>query len=45
MGNTTILKEDAMMTDKEKELITKIRSVPDSGDLLDKLIEIIKRKE
>ena len=45
MGNTTIFKEDAIMTDKEKELLMKIRSVPNSGDLLDKLIEIIKRKE
>lgn len=33
------------MTDKENELLMKIRNVPNSGDLLDKLIEIIKRKE
>lgn len=33
------------MTEKEKELLMKIRSVPDSDDLLDKLIAIIKRKE
>lgn len=33
------------MTDKEKELLMKIRSVPNSGDLLDKLIAIVKGKE
>lgn len=32
------------MTEKEKELLLKIRSSKNQDELLDKLIEIIKRK-